>query len=68
MNDAKKIRLLIEAAEDMIDAYVKAEWKHGNHDDETRKLCGEWLALRAEIKAARGAIAMVSGKKKVKDR
>lgn len=68
MNDAKKIRLLIEAAEDLINSVVHVEWKHGYNDDGTRKMCDEWRALRLEINAVRGAIARMSGKKKVKDR
>lgn len=66
MNDAKKIRLLIEAAEDLINSVVHVEWKHGYADDGTRKACDEWRSVRASIKAVRGAIARMSGKKKVK--
>lgn len=67
MNDAKKIRLLIEAAEDLINSVVHVEWKHGyNDDDGTRKTSDEWRALRVSIRELRSAIARMSGKKKVK--
>ena len=66
MKEDKKVRLLIEAAEDLINSVVKVEWKHGYDADGTRKTSDEWRALRVSIRELRSAIARMSGKKKVK--
>lgn len=68
MNDAKKIRLLIEAAEDLINSVARVDWKFGCNDDGTKKDWQEWVDVRRSIMFVKHAIARMSGKKKVKDR